>query len=111
MTEQNDAPSLADPGAVAVPLGLEVDASALKTLAKGQLRVWIAALFGAMVLRNLLPAWLVNDQTVDIVAGAAGLALIAGWTWIHDRVTHSRFFSLALDRAVPQNAVRLKGAA
>jgi hypothetical protein len=103
-----DEPTITNPDAVPVPLGLQVEASPIRQIAKGQLRVAVAALAGALVLRNVLPAALVNDQTLDAITGIALLALVAAWTWLRDRLTHSRFFALAVDPQVPGDAVRLK---
>ncbi len=103
-----DEPTITNPGTTRVPLGLEVDPSAVRQIAKGQLRVAVAALAGALVLRNLLPAALVNDQTIDLITGAVLLGLAGAWTWARDRLEHSRLFSLAVDQSVPADAVRLK---
>jgi hypothetical protein len=93
------------------PLNLEVDRSAITTIAKGQLRIAIAALGGALVLRNVLPAALVNDQTIDLVVGVVILAGASAWSWLRARLTHSRFATLAADPEVPADAVRFKATA
>lgn|GEM_PF-6535949 len=103
-----DQPTILDPATTPVPLNLEVPQSPLAQIAKGQLRVGVAALAGALGLRNVLPAALVNDQTIDLITGLVMLALVAGWTGLRDLLTHTRFFALASDPAVPEDAVRLK---
>lgn len=94
---------------ITVPLNLQVDRSALGLIAKGQLRIGIAAIGGALVLRNIIPASLVNDQVVDLVTGAVILGVASAWSWARARLTHSRFASLAADPDVPADRVAFKG--
>lgn len=84
-----------------VPEPVAVPASPLEAQIKGQVRLVLAALAGALVLRNLLPAWLVNDQTLDMAAGAVMLALASGWSWVRARFNHARLFTVASDPRVP----------
>jgi hypothetical protein len=98
-----------DPEDAPIPLGLEVSRSALSGIAKAQLRIAIAAIGGALVLRKVLPAWLVNDGMVDLIAGVIILGVASAWSWVRARITHARFASLARDPEVPADRVQFKG--
>lgn len=89
------------------PANVVVPPSPLAQQLKGQLRIGIAALAGALVLRHILPAWAVNDATIDYVVGLAMLAIAAGWAWVRARIVHSRFASIAADPRVPDEVARL----
>lgn len=92
---------------VPVPAGVVVPDTPIAQQLKGQLRIGIAAIGGALVLRHVLPAWLVNDQTIDYITGVAMIGSVAAWSWIRNRLVHSRFASLAMDKRVPDDAARM----
>lgn len=78
-----------------------VPVSPLEQQLKGQLRIGIAALGGSLVLRHVLPAWAVNDQTVDYVVGITLVGGAAVWSWLRAKLSHTRLFTVANDPRVP----------
>lgn len=74
---------------------------------KSQLRIAIAAAGGALVGRAILPAGLLNDQVLDLLSGAAMVAIVAAWAWVRAKLSHSRFFAIAEDPRVPDAVARV----
>lgn len=95
------------PADVVTPAGVVVPASPIAQQLKGQLRIGIAAVGGALVLRHVLPAWMVNDQTVDYITGVALVGGAAVWSWVRAQLVHSRFASIAADPRVPDEVAKL----
>jgi hypothetical protein len=91
--------------AVAEPVVVPV--SALNQQLKAQLRLGIAAVGGSLVLRHVLPAWAVNDQTVDYLAGLVLLGGAAAWSWLRARLIHARFLKIARDDRVPDEVAQV----
>lgn len=87
-----------------------VPASVLAGQAKAQLRLALAAIGGALVLRGFLPKWLVNDQMVELVTGLVIWGVAAAWSWIRNKVNHARWVAVAADPRVPDSVATVKGA-
>ncbi|WP_267395594.1 MULTISPECIES: hypothetical protein [unclassified Sphingomonas] len=84
-----------------------VPPSALNQQLKAQLRIGIAAIGGSLVLRHVLPAWAVNDQTVDYLAGLAMVGGAAAWSWFRARLNHARWLAVARDQRVPDEVAKV----
>ena len=84
-----------------------VPTSALPQQLKAQLRIGVAAVGGSLVLRHVLPAWAVNDQTVDYVVGLVMIAGAAAWAWVRAKLNHSRLFTIASDDRVPDAVAKV----
>lgn len=95
------------PNDVQTPAGVVVPMSPLSQQLKGQLRIAVAALGGALLLRHILPAWAVNDQTIDYVTGVVMIGGMAAWSWIRARLVHSDLASIAADSRVPDEVAKL----
>ncbi|WP_336866927.1 hypothetical protein [Sphingomonas sanguinis] len=87
-----------------------VPASVLAAQAKAQLRLALAAIGGALVLRGFLPKWLVNDQMVELATGVVIWVVAAAWSWIRNKVNHARWVAVAADPRVPDDVATVKGA-
>lgn len=85
-------------------------ASAVGMLAKGQLRIAVAALGGSLVLHHVLPSALVNDQTVDLTVGALLVLGMSAWQWARTKLVHSKLFALASDPAIPDTKAKVADA-
>jgi hypothetical protein len=97
------------------PTGLQITPTAIGNQAKAQLRIWIAAIGGALVtaaanklhLPILTALWgAQGDQIVGLVVGSLMLALMSGWQWARVRLVNSRWWKLATDDRVPNDLVR-----
>jgi hypothetical protein len=86
---------------------IQVARSALKTQAKAQLRLFMVAAGAALVAKQVLPAVLVNDQTIDLAVGAVLIAAASIWSWVRNQVEHSNWFKVAEDPRVPDEVVKL----
>lgn len=75
---------------------------------KGQVRLVLAALAGALVSKYALPAGIVTDQLLDVACAAlfAGGAMV--WSWVSNRLTHSKLFTIANDVRVPDSVARIE---
>lgn len=101
---------MADEAKAAIPAGgLEVVSSAAGQVAKGQLRLLIAATAGALVAKGLLPASLANDPVIDAVTGLVIFGVASAWSARRAIVNHARLLWLARSRRVPNDMVRPKG--
>lgn len=87
-----------------------VPPSILAGQAKAQLRLALAAIGGALVLRKALPAWAVNDQMLDLVAGLIIWGVAAAWSWGRNKLNHARWIAVAADPRVPDDVATVKGA-
>jgi len=88
------------------PAGLKVAPTVGATQLKAQLRIGLAAVAGMLVGRQVLPAGLVNDTTLDVATAIAIYGLTAGWQWFRVRLQHSRWWAMAIDPRVPADLVR-----
>ncbi|WP_061780742.1 hypothetical protein [Sphingomonas sanguinis] len=90
--------------------GIVVPPTVLAGQAKAQLRLGLAAIGGALVLRKALPEWAVNDQMLDLVAGLIIWGVAAGWSWGKNKLNHARWVAVAANPRVPSDVVTTKGA-
>ena len=90
----------------AVSTPIDVAASAAQLQIKGQVRIILAALAGAMVGKHILPAGLANDTVLDAVSALVMIGVASAWQWARVKLQHSRLWSLAVSRRVPDDLVR-----
>jgi hypothetical protein len=100
---------MTEPNAAATtPAALPIDVtpSAASLQVKAQLRILLAAVAGALVGKHILPAGIINDTLLDALAAMAMIGLASAWQWARVRLQHSRLWSLAINRRVPDDLVR-----
>ena len=85
---------------------IDVAASAAQLQIKGQLRIILAALAGAMVGKHLLPAALADNTVIDAVSALIMMGVASAWQWARVKLVHSRFWALATSKRVPDDLVR-----
>jgi uncharacterized phage protein gp47/JayE len=90
-----------------VPQPIIPPVSDLGMQAKSQLRLIIAAIAGSLVLRHVLPDWIVTDQTVDLAVGGVLVAGASAWAWVRTRFIHSALVSIAKNDDVPNAVARM----
>lgn len=90
--------------------GIVVPPTVLASQAKAQLRLALAAIGGALVLRKVLPEWAVNDQMLDLIAGLIIWGVAAAWSWGRNKLNHARWIAVAADPRVPDDVATMKGA-
>lgn len=91
----------------AAPTPVIPPASALGMQAKAQLRIIIAAIAGSLVLRHVLPDFLVNDQTIDLAVGGVLVVTASAWSYVRTRFIHGTLVSIAQNDAVPNSVARM----
>jgi hypothetical protein len=93
--------------------GIEVAKSVVAAQAKGQLRVWLAMLAGAIAGsafgHRYLPASLFSEPVLDAVAALIVYAVASAWTWGRVQLQHARWWGLAISQKVPDEIVRPAG--
>ncbi|WP_267386548.1 hypothetical protein [Sphingomonas sp. GC_Shp_3] len=83
-----------------------VDPSAVKIQIKGQVRIILAALAGALIGRHVLPSWLGSDTVLDALSALVMIAIASVWQWARVRLQHSRLWQLAINPRVPADLAR-----
>ena len=89
---------------------IDVAKSVVMNQAKGQLRIALAGIAGAIAGsafgHRYLPPGLFNSTLIDAVAVLVIYGLTAGWQWARVRLQHSRLWQLAINPRVPNDLVR-----
>ena len=85
---------------------IDVVPTATQLQIKGQVRIILAALAGALIGRHILPAWLGSDTIVDALSALVMIGVASAWQWARVRLQHSRLWQLATNKRVPDDLIR-----